>query len=63
MPTKLSSILYACLQTFKEFKDGYVDPDDDPSTAHNPDTAATAHELVSKQLSNDLQIEGGSTAQ
>jgi hypothetical protein len=25
-------------------------------------TAATAHELVSKQLSNDLQIDGGSTA-
>lgn len=47
---------------FKEFKDRYEDPDDDSSTAQNLETAATAHELVSKQLSNDLQIDGGSTA-
>jgi hypothetical protein len=47
---------------FKEFKDGYEDPENDPSTALNLDTTATAHEFVSKQLSNDLQIDGGSTA-
>jgi hypothetical protein len=47
---------------FKEFEDGYEDPDDDPSTAQNLDTAATAHELVSKQLSDELKINGGSTA-
>jgi hypothetical protein len=42
---------------FKEFKDGYEDPENDHSTAQNLDTTATAHELVSKQLSNDLQID------
>ena len=47
---------------FKEIKDGYEDPDDDPSTAQNLDTAATAHELVTKQLFSDLQIDAGSTA-
>ena len=46
---------------FKKFKNGYEDPDDDPSTAQNLDTAITAPKMVSKQLSNDLQIDGGST--
>jgi len=59
---KWSSILYACPQTFKEIKVGYEDPENDPPTAQNLDITAKAHELVSKQLSNDLQIDGGSTA-
>jgi hypothetical protein len=42
---------------FKEFKAGYEDPDDDPSTAQNKDTAATIHKLVSKQISSDLKID------
>ena len=47
---------------FKRFRDGYQDLDDDPSTAQNLATAATAHELVSKQQSNDLKIDEGSSA-
>jgi hypothetical protein len=47
---------------FKEFKDGYEDPENDPSTAQNFDTTATAHKLVTKQLSNNVQIDGGSSA-
>jgi hypothetical protein len=47
---------------FKEFKNGYEDPDDDPSTAQNLDTATRGPKMVSKQLSNNLQMDGGSIA-
>jgi hypothetical protein len=55
----------SCMHAFKGekgFKDGYKDLDNDPTTTRNLDTTATFHEIVSKQPSNDLKIDGCSTA-